>query len=107
MRNFLMAGSAAAVVGLAASSAFAFPPNSPYAIWIPQGVDQTLIPDGTFADGGSGYDARRARHRYGDRYGTMTEGRSAFIYGDPETRVDPFGWQVESPEDSTFYSRGR
>jgi hypothetical protein len=49
MRNFLLAGTAAVVVGLAASSAFAFPANSPYAIWEPQAVDQGIAPSRAIA----------------------------------------------------------
>lgn len=105
MRNFLLAGTAAVVVGLAASSAFAFPANSPYAIWEPQAVDQGMTPDGGFA-GDRGYDADLPRHR--DVVGLgLNEGRSAFVEGDPDRYVDPFGWTVQTPEDSNYYSRGR
>jgi hypothetical protein len=74
MRNLILAGAAALTLALGASSAFALPPNSPYALSAPQAVDQ----------------------------GTMSEGRAAY-----ENRDSNFTWQFASPEDSTYYSRGR
>jgi hypothetical protein len=105
MRNFLLAGTAAVVVGLAASSAFAFPANSPYAIWEPEAVDQGIAPYGGFA-GDRRYDAGVPRHREFIEPG-LNEGRSAFVEGDPDPYGDQFGWTVQTPEDSTYYSRGR
>ena len=74
MRNLILAGAAALTLALGASSAFALPPNSPYALSEPQAVDQ----------------------------GAISEGRAAY-----ENGVQAPAWQLTSPEDSTFYSRGR
>ena len=45
MRRLLLIGSAAATLILGASSAYAVPPNSPYAIWAPQAVDGAMAPE--------------------------------------------------------------
>jgi hypothetical protein len=93
MRNVLMAGAAAVALTLGASSAYALPPNSPYAIWVPQSVD-----------GYSGYgnDAGSPSLLQALAPG-LNEGRSAFTPSEPV----PYGSSVVTPEDSTYYSRGR
>jgi hypothetical protein len=92
VRNFIIAGAAAAAIALGASSAYALPPNSPYAIWVPESVDQGVpAPNGAFT--GSNFDAA----------GSSNEGRAAFVSGDSGTT----GMLTETPEDRTYYSRGR
>jgi hypothetical protein len=84
MRNFLTAGALAITLALGASSAYALPPTSPYAIWVPQSVDQ---PAGS-NDGVPG---------------AVNEGRSAFVARDADSNSS----QTMTPEDQTYYSRGR
>jgi hypothetical protein len=96
MRNTLLLATTAALVGLTAINAYAYgnlaPQASPYALIAPQTVEP--VP--------------------------MTEGRSAYTNGDPGFLaifgVQPnFGAQlghanhapVVTPEDNTYYSRGR
>ena len=93
MRSFLMAGAAAVALALGASSAYALPPNSPYAIWLPQSVDGAQ---------GYGYDAGGPSLLQALVPG-LNEGRSAYVSGEPA----PYNSPITSPEDSTYYSRGR
>lgn len=96
MRNYVIAGAAAAAIVLGASSAYALPPNSPYAIWVPESVDQGMpAPNGAFAGSDSLLQALEP--------GAMNEGRAAFVAGEPSDS----GMQIETPEDRTYYSRGR
>ena len=93
MRSFLMAGAAAAALVIGASSAYALPPNSPYAIWVPQSVD---------GNPGYGADAGGPSLLQALVPG-LNEGRAAFAPGEPA----PYASPATSPEDSTYYSRGR
>jgi hypothetical protein len=102
MSKFIVAGAAAASIILGASSAYALPPNSPYAIWIPQSVDQGF-PASNGAFGGSNSDATGSSSFPARRPGATSEGRAAFVSGDPDAN----GMTIETPEDRTYYSRGR
>jgi hypothetical protein len=102
MSNFIVTGAAAAAIVLGASSAYALPPNSPYAIWIPQSVDQGF-PASNGAFGGSNSDATGSSSFPARRPGATSEGRAAFVSGDPDAN----GMTIETPEDRTYYSRGR
>ncbi len=93
MRSFLIAGAAAAALALGASSAYALPPNSPYAIWIPQSVDGN---SGYGVDGGGA-------SLFQALVPGLNEGRAAYAPGEPA----PYNSSITSPEDSTYYSRGR
>jgi len=93
MRTMLIAATtAAATLALGASSAFALPPNSPYAIYVPQSVDQGTASGGGYVD---------------QAPGAMTEGRSAFVDRAPSAAPDIAVPQSPSWEDYTYYSRGR
>jgi hypothetical protein len=93
MRSFLIAGAAAAALIVGASSAYALPPNSPYAIWVPQSVD---------GNPGYGSDAGGPSLLQGLVPG-LNEGRAAYAPSAPA----PYAAPAMSPEDSTYYSRGR
>jgi hypothetical protein len=99
MRNLLTAGALAIALGLGASTAYALPPNSPYAIWVPESVDQPATSNGSFAGRAatdpSFFQALAPR--------TTEEGRAAFVSGDAVSS----GSQIVTPEDQTYYSRGR
>jgi hypothetical protein len=100
--SFIIAGAAAAAIVLGASSAYALPPNSPYAIWVPESVDQGLpAPNGAFA-GSDSYTTGSSLLEALEP-GVMNEGRAAFVSGGPADS----GMQIETPEDRTYYSRGR
>jgi hypothetical protein len=72
-------GIAAAALSLGAVDSYALPANSPYAIWEPQSVDSGAAP--------------------------MSEGRSAYAPGESgETFMAP---RISTPEDTTYYSRGK
>lgn len=93
MRNFLMAGAAAVALALGASSAYALPPNSPYAIWVPESVD-----------GYSGYGNGAASPSLLQALVPgLNEGRAAYAPSEPA----PYSSSIMTPEDSTYYSRGR
>ena len=111
MRKTLIFGCTALAVSLGAASAYALPPNSPYAIWSPQAVDPPAV------DYGPGYGAY-APNNYGyvapapDAYGAppMVEGRSAYVEGDRQPYAErPYGMEqtIPTPEDQTYFSRGR
>ena len=93
MRNILMAGAAAAALIVGASSAYALPPNSPYAMWVPQSVD---------GNPGYGSDAGGPSLLQALVPG-MNEGRAAYAPSEPA----PYASSIATPEDNTYYSRGR
>jgi hypothetical protein len=94
MRKLFLIGSAAAALTLGAASAYAIPPNSPYAIWEPQAVDGQMAPP-AYDQGGPSL-----LNPFG-----LFEGRSAYVA--PDSAPDMTPWQATTTEDSTFYSRGR
>ena len=75
MRTMLVAGTAALFLALGGASAYAVPPNSPYATMVPPGAVDYNVP--------------------GYNYGPMVEGRSAYVeepgyvYRAPAYRVRP------------------
>jgi hypothetical protein len=99
MRNLLTAGTLAIALGLGASTAYALPPNSPYAIWVPESVDQPAASN----DGFAGRTATDPSFFQALAPRAMNEGRSAFVSGD----VGADHSQLMPPEDWTYYSRGR
>jgi hypothetical protein len=108
MRKTLLLGTTAVMLALGAATAYAVPPNSPYAILVPGAVD-----DGIMFDGGPAYVAGDPGYGYqgGALSGPgwidpapMTEGRSAYLYGDPGYGVDPY---VSAPKGSADYPRSR
>jgi hypothetical protein len=99
MRNLLAAGTLAIALVVGASSAYALPPNSPYAIWVPQSID----PPAAWNDGSAGRVATDPSFLQALAPRAMDEGRSAFVSGD----VGSNDSQVMPPEDWTYYSRGR
>jgi len=84
MRKLLVLGTIGAAFALGAGAAYALPANSPYAIWEPQSVDPGWAPAGEPA---------------------INEGRSAFVEGSPG--YDSFAPSIATPEDRTYYSRGK
>jgi hypothetical protein len=87
--NFIIAGTAAAALVLGASSAYALPPNSPYAIWVPQSVDQGVAPpNGAFTGGNTGPDSYATGSSFLQALepGAMNEGRAAFVSGDARSQ---------------------
>jgi hypothetical protein len=95
MRNVILIGSTAAALIFGAASAYAIPPNSPYATWEPQAVDGQMAP-GSYDESGP-----NLLNPLG-----LFEGRSAYVERDtPAPDMTP--WQATSPEDSTYFSRGR
>jgi hypothetical protein len=108
MRNILLAGTAAAVLGLGVTSAYALPPTSPYAIWVPQSVDQGLNGGPEYDQTDNGFVAAPPQY-YGR--GAMTEGRSAYVsrYDEDSAAAPAQDLSTENvtPEDRTYYSRGR
>ena len=79
MRKFLLIGTAATSLVFGAAGAYAIPANSPYATWEPQAVDPGVA-------------------------GPMNEGRSAYVDG--QDAYAPVA-TIPTPEDSTYYSRGK
>jgi hypothetical protein len=77
LRNAILIGTIGAALAFGAANAYAFPANSPYAIWNPQGVDQGFV-----------------------------EGRAAYVDGNGMA-YEPTMTQSQSPEDYSYYSRGR
>jgi hypothetical protein len=94
MRRLLLIGSAAATLILGASSAYAIPPNSPYAIWAPQAVDGAMAPE----DYSGGPNLLNPLGLF--------EGRSAYEAPAPDTLYGA-PVQLTSTEDATYFSRGR
>ena len=105
MSNFIIAGAAAAAIVLGASSAYALPPNLPYAIWVPQSVDQgASAPNGAFAGSDSYTGVSPSFQALAPA--AMNEERAAFVAGDPAppaTRQAPMiegrsAYTLDNPE---------
>lgn len=94
MRNLLLIGSAAAALTLGAASAYAVPPNSPYATFEPQAVDGQMAPP-AYDEGGPSL-----LNPFG-----LFEGRSAYVA--PGYIADMAPWNAATPENYTYFSRGR
>jgi hypothetical protein len=95
MRNLILLGSTAAALMFGAVSAYALPPNSPYAIWEPQAVDGQMYPQ-SYGDSGPSL-----LNPFG-----LFEGRSAYVEREG-VAADMTPSQYTSPEDATYFSRGR
>ena len=93
MRNILLIGSAATALMFSVAGAYAIPPNSPYAIMQPQAVDGQMGAQANEAG------AFSLLNPFG-----MIEGRSAYVERD-NSEMTP--WQATTPENSTYFSRGR
>ena len=91
MRKMFLLGAAAAALLLGAANAYALPPNSPYAIFVPESVDG----------------ANSGAAGYWNPLGAVFEGRSAYVAGAPDYAYAPGASQVLPAEDWTYYSRGR
>lgn len=92
MQKLLLIGAVGAAVALGSANAYALPANSPYAIWLPQSVDSGVAP------------------MVGEE--PMREGRSAFVQGGPADLQTAPGYDygatnVQTPEEQTYYSRGK
>jgi hypothetical protein len=101
MRKMLYLGITGAALLLGAASAYALPPNSPYAIWTPHAVDRAMPPEGQIYGGPNVYGT--ARRESGERI----KGQSTYVYPDTESGLRGDPWQDVSPENRTYYSRGR
>lgn len=108
MRKMLLLGTMAVVPALGVATAYAVPPNSPYAILAPGAVDERTMFDGGPAyvagDPGYGYEGGALSGPGWIDPAPMTEGRSAYLYGDPGYGVDPY---VSASEENADYLRGR
>jgi hypothetical protein len=105
MRNLLLAGTAGLFLALGAATAYAVPPNSPYATMVPPGaVDGATQDDGAvYADQGYGY--------YDGNPSGAIEGRAAFVdsdYGYDQGYVDPgYGYNYPAPVGGFYFGGGR
>jgi hypothetical protein len=95
MRNLIFIGATAAALMFGAVSAYALPPNSPYAIWEPQAVEGQMYPQ-SYGDSGPSL-----LNPFG-----LFEGRSAYVERE-SVASDMTPSQYTSPEDATYFSRGR
>ncbi|MGD0721151.1 MAG: hypothetical protein ABR970_08900 [Roseiarcus sp.] len=82
MRKLLLLGTIGAAFAFGAAGAYAVPANSPYATFEPQAVDPGLTPDGQL----------------------VSEGRSAYVAGGAAYGLET---GIPTPEDRTYYSRGK